>query len=112
MGAGVSNFGRLSCKTMIWEMTLASSCGFVRCTFSLLRALCRTSGWGTTPLARLVELCLMGGVVKVRSCLISALWGITDCSAHLRTRLLSFSLAVSVKYLAQLFARLLVLLPQ
>ena len=54
----------------------------------------------------------MRGVVKVRSCLISALRGMTDCSAHLRTRLLSFSLAVSVKYLAQLFARLLVLLPQ
>ena len=46
----------------------------------------------------------MGGVVKVRSCRISALWGITDPSPGLDTRLLSFSLAVSVKYLAQLFA--------
>ena len=101
---GFKMFGWLSCKTVIWEMTVASSCGFVSCTFSQLRALCQTSGWRTTTFAGLVELCLMGDVVGVRSCLISVLRGMTDWSAHLRTRLLSFSLAVSVKYLAQLFA--------
>ena len=101
---GLKMFDWPSCKTVIWEMTLASSCGFVSCTFSPLRALCRTSGWRTTTLARLVDLCLMGGVVKVRSCLISALRGLADPSPDLDTRLHSFFLAVSVKYLAQLFA--------
>ena len=46
----------------------------------------------------------MRGVVKVRHCLISALRGITDPSPGLDTRLLSFFLAVSAKYLAQLLA--------
>ena len=43
---GFKMFDWLSCKMVIWEMTLASSCGFVSCNFSPLRVLCRTSGLG------------------------------------------------------------------